>query len=113
VSLNVPAAWGGSLSNIAQSQSGPQRYDPPMAFKKTQYLHLYAYPCEKCKGPVIAASLGIRETELTKEIDIRHLDAICLFCGNRQSVRTTPVRDFFPAQWDLTFRGIQEGDSDS
>ena len=73
-----------------------------------QYLHLCAYPCEKCKGPVIAASLGIRETNLTKEVDIRHIRAVCLYCGNHQDTRTTPARDFFPAQWDLEFRGMKE-----
>ncbi len=75
---------------------------------RTQYLHLCAYPCEKCKGPVIAASLGIRETNITREVDIRHIPAMCLYCGNQQETRTTPVRDFFPAQWDLAFSGRQE-----
>ncbi len=82
-----------------------------MTFKKTQYLHLSAYPCEKCKGPVVAAFLGIRESELTRETDIRHIRAVCLFCGNQQTSRTAPVRDFFPAQWDLSFRGIEESTS--
>jgi hypothetical protein len=77
-------------------------------FQKTQYLHLSAYPCEKCRGPVVAASLGIRETELTREMDVRHIRAVCLFCGNQQTTRTTPVRDFFPAEWDLSFRGIPD-----
>ena len=82
-----------------------------MTFRKTQYLHLSAYPCEKCKGPVVAASFGIREAELTREMDIRQLQAVCLFCGNHQTTRTAPVRDFFPVEWDLTFRGIQDDTS--
>jgi hypothetical protein len=79
-----------------------------MSFSRTQYLHLSAYACEKCKGPVIAASLGIRESELTKEVDIRHIRAVCLFCGNQQEKRNPPVRDFFPAQWDLSFRALYD-----
>jgi hypothetical protein len=79
-----------------------------MAFNRTQYLHLSAFPCEKCKGPVISASLGVRETELTKEVDIRNIRAVCLFCGNQQDTQTTPVRGFLPAPWDLAFHGVQE-----
>jgi hypothetical protein len=74
---------------------------------RKQYLHLCAYPCEKCKGPVVAASLGIRETDITKEIDIRHIRGVCISCGNHQDTKTLPVRDFFPALWDLAFRGLE------
>lgn len=77
---------------------------------KTQYLHLCAYPCERCRGPVVAGSLAIRESEITKEIDIRYLGAVCLCCGNKQDTKTMPIRHFFPAEWDLSFRGIEDGE---
>ncbi len=38
---------------------------------KKQYLHLSAYSCDKCAGPVIAGSIGVRENEISKETDIR------------------------------------------
>jgi hypothetical protein len=75
---------------------------------RMQYLHLSVYPCEKCQGPVVAGSLGIRETEVTREIDIRNIGAVCLYCGNRQSTVTAPLREFVPAQWNLAFRGTPE-----
>src|SRR5712671_7797142 len=40
---------------------------------KKQYLHLSAYSCDKCSGPVIAGSLGVRENEISKETDIRQV----------------------------------------
>jgi len=77
---------------------------------KMQYLHLWAYHCDKCRGPVVAGSLAIRESEITKEIDIRYAGAVCLCCGNKQDTKTTPIRHFFPAEWNLSFSGSQEGE---
>ncbi len=59
---------------------------------KRQYLHLSAYSCDECAGPVIAGSLGVRENEISKETEIRHVGAICLTCGHRQSKATEPAR---------------------
>jgi len=69
---------------------------------KTRYLHLSAFSCDKCQGPVISGSTGIRENEISKEIDIREVGAICLSCGHRQSKATAPggTRDLAPFQWD-------------
>ena len=66
-----------------------------------QYLHLSAYPCDACTGPVIAGSLGVRENEISKETDIRHVGAICLTCGHRQSAATEPARarHVMPMEW--------------
>ena len=66
-----------------------------------QYLHLSAYPCDKCAGPVIAGSLAVRENEISKETDIRPAGAICLSCGHRQSTATAParVRHLPPMEW--------------
>jgi hypothetical protein len=66
-----------------------------------QYLHLSAYPCDACAGPVIAGSLGVRENEISKETDIRLLGAICLTCGHRQIAATEPARarHLMPMEW--------------
>jgi hypothetical protein len=56
----------------------------------------------------VAGSLAIRETEITKEIDVRYVGAVCLCCGNKEDTRTTPIRHFFPAERDMRFRGSQE-----
>jgi hypothetical protein len=64
-----------------------------------QRLHLCAYPCEICGGPVVAASFGIRESQITRET-IRNIGAACLSCGNKQDARTEPLLQFFPREWD-------------
>jgi hypothetical protein len=71
---------------------------------KKQYLHLSAYSCDKCAGPVIAGSIGVRENEISKETDMRGVGAICLSCGHRQSKATAPgaTRFFPPMQWEFT-----------
>jgi hypothetical protein len=71
---------------------------------KKQYLHLSAYPCDACAGPVIAGSLGVRENEISKEIDIRQVGAICLSCGHRQAKATEPAlpRHLMPIAWEPT-----------
>src|SRR5258707_7437729 len=40
---------------------------------RKQYLHLSAYSCDECAGPVIAGSLGVRENEISKETEITHV----------------------------------------
>ena len=69
---------------------------------RKQYLHLSAYPCDTCAGPVVAGSLAVRENEISKETDIRQVGAICLSCGHRQSEATEPahVRHLPPMQWE-------------
>jgi len=68
---------------------------------RKQYLHLSAYPCDTCAGPVIAGSLGVRENEISRETDIRQVGAICLSCGHRQSTATAPARarHLMPMEW--------------
>jgi hypothetical protein len=68
---------------------------------RKQYLHLSAYPCDACQGPVIAGSLAVRENEISKETDIRQVGAICLSCGHRQSAATAPARarHVLPFEW--------------
>lgn len=69
---------------------------------KRQYLHLSAYSCDKCAGPVVAGSLAVRENEISKETDVRHVGAICLSCGHRQSKGTEAgvIRKFPPVSWE-------------
>lgn len=71
---------------------------------KKQYLHLSAYSCDMCAGPVVAGSTAVRENEISKETDIRQVGAICLTCGHRQSKATEPglTRSFPPTQWEFT-----------
>jgi hypothetical protein len=68
---------------------------------KKQYLHLSAYACDKCAGPVIAGSVAVRENEISKETDLQEVGAICLSCGHRQSKATEPglTRNFPPTPW--------------
>ena len=71
---------------------------------KKQYLHLSAFSCDKCAGPVIAGSTAVRENEISRETDIREVGAICLSCGHRQSKATEPglTRTFPPMRWEST-----------
>lgn len=69
---------------------------------RRQYLHVSAYSCATCRGPVISGWTVVREDEISKETDIRNAGAICLTCGHRQNKGTAPrgTRDFPPVQWD-------------
>lgn len=69
---------------------------------RKQYLHLSAYPCDMCAGPVVAGSLAIRENEISKETEIRQVGALCLSCGHRQNGAAGPegVRHFSPTRWE-------------
>src|SRR5437660_6644790 len=71
---------------------------------RKQYLHLSAYSCDQCKGPVISGSTGVRENEISKETDIRQVGAICLSCGHRQYAATAPARahHLLPMEWAAT-----------
>jgi hypothetical protein len=69
---------------------------------RKQYLHLSAYPCNLCNGPVVAGAVAVRENEISRETDIRQVGAICLTCGQRPSEATesSRVRHFLPIEWD-------------
>ena len=77
---------------------------------RKQYLHLSAYKCDRCAGPVIAGSLGVRENEISKETEISSVGAICLSCGHRQEKASAGgrLRYFFPIEWEPV-RAIGEG----
>lgn len=70
---------------------------------KKHYLHLSAYPCDTCAGPVIAGSTSVRESEISKETEIKTVGpAICLSCGHKQDTATEParVRHLLPITWE-------------
>jgi hypothetical protein len=69
---------------------------------RKQYLHLSVYSCDKCHGPVVSASLAVRENAISKETDIRQVGAMCLSCGQRQqnATGTVRVRHFSPVEWE-------------
>jgi hypothetical protein len=73
---------------------------------KQHYLHLSAYPCDACDGPVVAGSTGVRENVISKETDIRQVGAICLSCGHRQDKATEPARACYlqPIAWERAGR---------
>jgi hypothetical protein len=68
---------------------------------KRHYLHLSAYSCDKCQGPVVSGRTATRENEISGETDIREVGAICLSCAHRQDKATEPglTRNFPPMQW--------------
>jgi hypothetical protein len=37
---------------------------------QTHFLHLSAFRCEKCSGPVIVGLMGTRRDDISKETDI-------------------------------------------
>jgi hypothetical protein len=66
-------------------------------------LHLSAYTCDKCEGPVVAGSFGTRESGITRESSLTPIGAICLACGHKQTElsSTDLVRHFAPTEWIL------------
>jgi len=82
-----PMTWNGTLAGAAGTQ--------------TQYLHLTAFPCEKCNGPVIAGSLGQRCDDISKETDITKIGAACIACGFQPVVLIEPSvgHRFRPVEW--------------
>ena len=81
---------------------------------KKHYLHLSAYSCDKCAGPVIAGWTTVRENEISRETDLCEVGAICLTCAHRQGKATEPglTRNFPPMQWKAVPRidAIATGD---
>jgi hypothetical protein len=70
---------------------------------RKQYLHLSAYSCDKCRGPVVSGFVAVREDEISRETAVRQLGAICLSCGNRQDKAAAPDATcyFPPVRWEL------------
>ncbi len=70
---------------------------------QTRYLHISAYACDNCDGPVISGAFGIRETEISRESALTHVGAVCLSCGNKQIEigEWKVARQFAPVEWHL------------
>ena len=84
--------WNGTLVDAADTE--------------TYYLHLSAFPCEKCNGPVVAGSLGTRHDHISKETDIRNIGAACIACGFRPEFMVEPAVEhrFRPVEWKWTIK---------
>lgn len=101
------------MSQVPELNDDPvvnNRTMPPMTWKgalvgpletATHYLHLTAFPCQKCNGPVIAGSLGTRHDNITQETDLRVVGAICIACGERPEtlLPSSLDRGFRPVEW--------------
>ena len=76
--------------------------DWPETEHATHYLHLSAFPCEKCSGPVVAGWLGARRDHISKEDGIREIGAVCLACGFRPKIMVEPLAGhrFRPVEWE-------------
>jgi len=69
---------------------------------RKQFLHISAYPCDRCSGPVIACSFSVRESEITKPTEIKQAGAMCVSCGYKQDQATEPARarHLSPVEWE-------------
>lgn len=63
-SPSAPRTWAGRLVST----------EP----RAKHYLHLYAFPCDKCNGPVVVASLGTRENDISQETPLNVFGAVCV-----------------------------------
>jgi len=68
----------------------------------THHLHIFAVRCAKCNGPVIVGSLGTRPDDISSEINIRELGAVCLACGFKPEITAEPAVEhrFRPVPWN-------------
>jgi len=68
---------------------------------KKQYLHLSAYHCDKCEGPVVSGTIAVRENEISNETDLREVGAMCLACGHKQAQASESsfTRRCAPVDW--------------
>ena len=69
---------------------------------RKQYLHVSVHSSNKCQGPVVSASLAVRENVISKETDFRQVGAICVSCGLRDHNANgkVRVRHFPPMEWE-------------
>src|SRR5690349_671972 len=67
----------------------------------THHLHLRAYVCNKCNGPVVATTLSVRKAPISGEIATAQLVASCLLCGDRPVIVDEPGFGFAPIEWPM------------
>lgn len=84
----MPRTWAGNLAKVNE--------------RVTHYLHLLAFPCDHCQGPVVVGWIGKRADDITKETQINGVGAICLLCGARPQAVIDPslALAFRPVEWD-------------
>ncbi len=106
----TPLAQGEVMSKISSASdcsraSALQNWTGTGARAK-HYLHLYAFPCDKCNGPVVVGSLGTREGAISKETAISVIGAVCLACGCRPETMIEPLigHSFRPVEWEWAIR---------
>ena len=80
--------WHGTLTDAANTT--------------THFLHLSAFRCANCNGPVIVGSLGTRPDDISREVNVRELGALCLACGFKPEIVAGPALEFRfrPVQWN-------------
>jgi hypothetical protein len=68
----------------------------------THYLHLAAFACDECDGPVIVGWLGTRQDCISKETELTQLGAACLACGFRPATisEASVGHHFRPVEWE-------------
>jgi hypothetical protein len=91
-----PMAWNGALVAAAETA--------------THHLHLAAFVCAQCNGPVIAGFMGTRYDDISQETDIRDVGAVCLACGFRPEILMEPSvnHHFRPIQWNYAIKNAQQ-----
>jgi hypothetical protein len=74
----------------------------------THYLHLAAFACERCNGPIIVGWLGTRQDNISKETDLTRIGAACLACGFRlETIGEASVGHHFrPVEWEPAIHKI-------
>jgi len=95
------------VSDCGQTATGKGTYDQSVVpielyfTMQTHYLHLAAFTCDACNGPVIAGSFATRETEIERETDIREIGAVCLLCRKQYGSfpASRSVRHLAPVEW--------------
>jgi hypothetical protein len=92
IDSNTARIWAGSLAKARTAA--------------IHRLHLYAFPCARCSGPVMVGTLGTRENDIANETDTRQIGAVCLACGCRPEKMIEPLagHHFRPVEWPWTIR---------
>ena len=87
-----PMTWSGTMVSSAETE--------------THYLHLSAFRCERCNGPVIAGFMGTRRDDISQETDIKAIGASCIVCGFKPEFNLEPSADhrFRPVEWRWTIK---------
>ena len=105
------------MSHCGQTATAEGTYDQladPLVFDslcQIHYLHLAAFTCEACNGPVISGSFATRETEIQRETDIQEIGSVCL-SYRKQYISipaSRPMRHIAPLEWNSRERHRNRG----